>query len=388
MQVFKTFMKIIKKNMHVSLIYIIIFIIIGFFMSSSSSKETNFKVSKLDISIIDEDNSASSKAISEFISKNHNVSTIENNKDIMLDSLYYRQSDVIITIHENFEERLAAGQTDALFSSYCVDGSYSAEFFNSELNQFISSAAAYVNGGFSAEDSCKKAAELAETEISVNTVSFSSNKEAGLSDSIGYYYKYLAYILISVIIITLCPTIIVMTQKEIGQRTNCSSMPVSKRMAQLVAGNAIFVIALYVLLTVAARIFFGSEMFSRFGLLALLNGFVFLLFSMTLTLLIAVLAPSKNTVNMIANVVGLGMSFLCGVFVPQELLSGVVLNIGKFLPAFWYVKANNMLSSFSAEVYSMNKYLLCIGIQLAFTATILCIALLVSKTKQRTKSMQ
>jgi hypothetical protein len=43
--------------------------------------------------------------------------------------------------------------------------------------------------------------------------------------------------------------------------------------------------------------------------------------------------------NAIVNTVSLGSSFLCGVFVQQELLGETVPSIARFLSAYWYVKA-------------------------------------------------
>jgi ABC-2 type transport system permease protein len=119
----------------------------------------------------------------------------------------------------------------------------------------------------------------------------------------------------------------------------------------------------------------------------MLNGFVYLIFATMLTILISVIAPGNKAVDMIANVISLGMSFVCGVFVPQSLLSGTVLNIGKFLPAYWYVRANNMLAGSSGEIFGMGKYMTCIGIELAFSIAMFCVTLLVAKTKRSSKSV-
>ena len=108
---------------------------------------------------------------------------------------------------------------------------------------------------------------------------------------------------------------------------------------------------------------------------------------MTLTILIAVIAPNPSVVNIIANVFSLGMSFLCGVFVPQMLLSETVLNVGKFLPAYWYVRANNMLSGSNNEIFSNSKFFMCIGIELAFSVMLFCITILAAKTKRSSKSV-
>lgn len=61
------------------------------------------------------------------------------------------------------------------------------------------------------------------------------------------------------------------------------------------------------------------------GLLAVLNSLVFMLVVLSMTLLISVLTPSPKATDMIANTIGLGMSFLCGVFVPQKFLGEAVI---------------------------------------------------------------
>ena len=82
---------------------------------------------------------------------------------------------------------------------------------------------------------------------------------------------------------------------------------------------------------------------------------------------------------MIANVVGLGMSFLCGIFVPQAILSDNLLQVSRFLPAYWYVRITNMFGSYSAEPFSMNFYWKAIGIQLLFFVAIFAIYLVANK---------
>ena len=68
---------------------------------------------------------------------------------------------------------------------------------------------------------------------------------------------------------------------------------------------------------IAALILCGKMLLCREGLLAVLNSLVFMLVVLSMTLLISVLAPSPKATDMIANTIGLGMSFLC-VFVPQK----------------------------------------------------------------------
>ncbi|MGN0576139.1 MAG: ABC transporter permease [Ruminococcus sp.] len=387
MQVFKTFMKVTKKKLHISMIYIIIFVSICVAMTLTSSSTNEFKDSKLDISITDLDNSEASKALADYIARSNKIVELGEGKDKALDALYYRRADIILTINEEYSEKLEKGDTEGLFSDYRIPGSYSAELFDSQLNQYISMVTACTAGGSSLEEACEKAAELSATEIEVETVSFGKNINADYDNDIAAFFQYLSYILIVTLIAGLCPTLLIMMSRDIRNRTNCSCITVTSQMSQIVLGTVIFVVGLYLLLMGVAAVLFRDMLFNEKGLLAMLNGFVFLIFSMMLTLLIAVIAPSSNVINMIANVISLGMSFLCGVFVPQSLLSGVVLNIGKFLPAYWYVRANNMLAGSNGEIFSSKEFMLCIGIELAFSVVLFCVTLIAAKTKQSSKSI-
>lgn len=387
MQVFKTFMKVTKKKLHISMIYIVIFVAICVAMTLTSSSTNEFTDSKLDISITDLDNSEASKALADYIARSNKIVDLGEGKDKALDALYYRRADIILTINEGYSEKLVKGETEGLFSDYRIPGSYSAELFDSQLNQYISMVTACTAGGSSLEEACEKAAELSAAEIEVETVSFGKNINADYDDDIAAFFQYLSYILIVTLISGLCPTLLIMMSRDIRNRTNCSCITVTSQMSQIVLGTVIFVLGLYLLLMGVAAVLFGDMLFNEKGLLAMLNGFVFLIFSMMLTLLIAVIAPSSNVINMIANVISLGMSFLCGVFVPQSLLSGVVLNIGKFLPAYWYVRANNMLAGSNGEIFSSKEFMLCIGIELAFSVVLFCVTLIAAKTKQSSKSI-
>ena len=138
MQVFKTFMKVTKKKLHISMIYIVIFVAICVAMTLTSSSTNEFTDSKLDISINDLDNSEASKALADYIARSNKIVDLGEGKDKALDALYYRRADIILTINEGYSEKLVKGETEGLFSDYRIPGSYSAELFDSQLNQYIS----------------------------------------------------------------------------------------------------------------------------------------------------------------------------------------------------------------------------------------------------------
>ncbi|MBP5268944.1 MAG: ABC transporter permease, partial [Ruminococcus sp.] len=91
------------------------------------------------------------------------------------------------------------------------------------------------------------------------------------------------------------------------------------------------------------------------------------------------------TVNLASNVISLVMSFRCGVFVPQTMLGDTVISIGKFLPAFWYIKVSDMLTG--AQIFNASKAAQYLLIEAGFAVALGIIATLLYKTKLRSAEL-
>ena len=114
----------------------------------------------------------------------------------------------------------------------------------------------------------------------------------------------------------------------------------------------------------------------------LLNAACLTLVSASISYLIGTCVKNELAVNGIANIVALGMSFLCGVLVDMELLGSGVRMVAQFLPVYWYETANITLYEFgSMTMEQRNSVWLSIGIQLAMAVSILCIALIIKKKR-------
>lgn len=385
MQVFKAFAKIAGKKKFSALLYIGIFMIISILMANQSAKDNNFKETKLSICIIDMDNTAASQKLVDYISSNHNIQDIDTDKDTILDYLYYQSTDYVLTIKEGYSDKISAGEVDDLFSNYKVSGTYSTALFESQLDQYVTNLSCYIAGGFSIDDAISKTAQTSNSEIKVKTENFSDSGSFN-SEYIYYYFQYLPFIFIAILISCLCPALLTINKKEIRSRTNCSPVSTTKQTFQITLGAIIYAVIIWLIFMIAALILCGKMLLCREGLLAVLNSLVFMLVVLSMTLLISVLAPSPKATDMIANTIGLGMSFLCGVFVPQKFLGEAVINVAHFLPAYWFIRANNMLAGISDELFSSSKYFSYLGIELLFAVAIFSVVLLVAKTKIRSSS--
>ena len=105
--------------------------------------------------------------------------------------------------------------------------------------------------------------------------------------------------------------------------------------------------------------------------------------AIALAYLIGVIAPNRDALTGIANIISLGMCFLGGVFVPLEFLGNHVKVVSQFFPVYWYEKANDILSDFGHLTASAKgQFLQAIMIQLVFTAVFVCLVLVVEKYKR------
>lgn len=386
MKIFKAFMKVLLKRLNSSLIYVVIFIIIGFAMTKSSADEKGYENIRLNVSVTDLDDSEASRAVINYIKKNHDIVTVGSSKDEKLDALYYQTADIILTIENGFSDKLAAGETEGLFNEYSIPSTYRTQLLDSQLNRYIATVNAYVTGGESLQTAFKKADAALSGEVETTMYSSAGDDQGTLNKNVYYFLKYLAYIFIAVLISGLCPVILAMNRKDIRRRINCSSISTNSQLLQITMGILVYVAGLMTIIMTAAAIFYKSELFTYYGLLGILNSFVLIITAMMICLLVSVLAPSEKSLNMISNVIALGMSFLCGVFVPQNMLGGAAVNLGRLMPAYWYVKALNLIGEQEGEIFSKSEIFICIGIQLAFAVALFAVSMVIAKTKRQSRS--
>jgi len=131
-----------------------------------------------------------------------------------------------------------------------------------------------------------------------------------------------------------------------------------------------------------AVIMYNTDFFSMKGLLYVSNSVVFLLIAMSIVYFISYFVQSTSTLSMISNVLGLGLSFLGGIFVPLEFMSSGVVAFAKFLPTYWYVKANQIVDTYTGTSEQINTFLSYIGIESIFALAIFSAALAASKLKK------
>ena len=383
MQVFKSFFKIAKKRLPSLSMYfcIYMFIILMFSFTSDKSIESSFQAAALRISVQDSDQSKASEALIEYLATMHAIDTTVQTRTELANLLYYRYMDYVLIIPEGFEEKLLANETKELFTNLVIPGSNTGTFVSEQINQFTQTIVLNLAGGNTLEEAIKATMQCIDTLPDVHLAT--SAKHTGAKNSTVFaFFQYQPYIFILILFVGMAPILVTHNAKDMKARTLCSAMTASNRTLQLALACCTFALMTWAAFQLLGIAVFRGDFFNTNVFLAMLNSFVILIFITVLTLLVGLFSPGDNAVNIIANVVGLGMSFLCGVFVPQYLLGENVLKVARFLPAYWYIQNNNMLSGTGSTVFDSKIYMQNLGIQLLFAVACFILTLGFAKSKK------
>ncbi|MBO6141020.1 MAG: ABC transporter permease [Ruminococcus sp.] len=378
MQVYKVFMKILRSKMGIAITYLAIFLFIGIYSANNSPNQGNFSENSAGIVVNDLDKSGASKALIDYLGKTNKMSEGAPSDREMLDGIYYNPSRYYLTIKEGFEQRLADGETDGILAHAAQDGSYYESLVGSKIDLYLTTAKAYIAAGNSAEDALSKAAEALEKKTEVNII---SEKAEGFAQMEGYF-KFIPYIFLSVFVFALCPVIMAMTKTDIKNRIFSSSISPKRFLLENALGALSFMAVVYLLVIILIPVFAFKTDITADMKIAWLNCLAFTVFCASLVLLISNLVSSEPLISLIGNIISLGMSFICGVFVPLQYLDGSVKTIAAFLPAYWYEILVSALAGTNGQVYSTSLAVKCILIQFLFAIALFAATLAVMKARE------
>lgn len=380
MTVFKTFFKIGKKYSANLIMYTIIFLSIALIISNIDSQASieSYSNTAVRVSVFDEDNSELSKGLTSYLDMQHELVSIENNLDAIRDALYVRKSEYVITIPQGFEKSVLAGSQDNSLEVYKIPGSVTARFVDMSIDTFLNTYRAYLAGGFTGAEAYEKTLQTIDSQ---SEVSFYNREVVSKTFGIHFFYVYLPYIMICVIILSIGPMLIGFHRTHMKDRINCSKVSVLTQNIALFSASSIYTLAIVLLYFVVSILLNPTEVAANTTLLRLLNLIVQAFVCLAFTFLFSLFTRKAAMLNIFSNVLGLGSSFLCGIFVPREWLSDTVANIGRFLPAYWYMNVENAICEFSPKVYSTisTGYL----VQVLYGVAVLVIALVIGQYQRR-----
>jgi ABC-2 type transport system permease protein len=301
------------------------------------------------------------------------------------DALFFREAVYILTIPEGFTDKFLTDGSVHL-QKETVPDSIEAISVDNAINNYLNTAKVY----------SKYLPDMDYGEINTHianslgeqtpvTVDVKETDELTYSNGFNMnYFNYLAYVMISCF--TTGVSIVMFSFHGLDIRRRHSASPLTSRNMnlQLVFANLMYVLAYMVVFIIAGYILNRDRMVNMNAWLTWLNAVIFALTVLSISYLVGITVKSRRAVQAISTALSLSLSFISGIFVPQQYLAAPVLKVASFTPTFWYVKANTAIEGVKSLGWSeLSDIVGYMAIQLGFAAAIISVALVVSKRKRQ-----
>lgn len=337
MIVFSTFWRIVKKYKGTILLYTVMLIMFGGINLTSNSTNDMFTPTKPNIFIVNKDsNMGLTKNLINYLKKNTNVVSLEDDEEKINDALFYRDISYAIYIPKNYSKDVLDKKDVTIDIKSSKD--YTSSLTEMMLDKYLNVQSNLVN----ITNNQDELVNMINNTLDVNSeVIVSSKLDNSYLNKVSRYFNFGSYSLLAVIIFIVTLVINSFKENTINKRIIVSSFNYKKHNSLLMLSSFVYSLIVWVLFSLLSVILLGKDMISLRGILYFVNTFMFVMPSLSFGILISTLVNNKDSIGGIVNVVSLGSAFLCGAFIPTEYLPKIVLSIA----AYYFIDSNNLLSS-------------------------------------------
>ena len=342
MIVFKTFLKILKKNKFIIILYtgILLTIAIGN-LSTLKSGNMSFTESKPDILIINKDKkNIITDNLVNYIKKNSNIIKVKDTEEARDDAIFYQDVDYIIYIPNNYSIDFMNGNNPKI--KIKKTHNYNSSYSEMILKRYLNTANTYQK---SIKDEKILVEKINETLDQKTKVKITSKLDQTALEKSTYYFNFISYSILACLIYIISLILSSFNSEKIRKRINISSISYKKNNRILFISNILFSLCIWILYLGIGYLFCSDVIFTSHGLIYIINSLIFTICVTSMAFLIGNLLSNRDAINGIMNVIALGSSFLCGVFVPLEWIPDSVKVVAHIIPTYYYVTINNKVSS-------------------------------------------
>lgn len=383
MRVYRGYMKLWIRNLGLTLLYFGIFLGMSGIMQAAAvdKKVEDYSAQSVNIAVIDEDGSVLSEGIEEYLGGIHNIVDIGETQEDIQTALFYRKVEYVVTIPENFQN-LFLEEGEKVNTTKLPD-SESSMYIDSQLDTFLNGVKVYAASGYTIDEAVDLVMGAGEIQAEVTLVD--KNGNGGKKADYVYMFQYFPYMIIAVLGYGISTLLMIFRKKEINQRITCSSVSfICQNLGSVAAFATIGFIIWGICVTILLGVHGDAFLESPNKWYYIVNSILMVLTALAMAYLVGNLVQKKDTLTVVINVISLGMCFLCGVFVPLEILGEGVKKVVQFLPVYWYEVINETLGEFNNLTTTMqNTIWKGFAIQFAFAVTCIFVALMVTKLKMR-----
>lgn len=381
MTVFKGFLQVLLRNIAFVILFTTIMVVMGltaFHTSPGSSGD--FTASKPTVLVINRGNdTALTRSFNSYLAgqtKKADTGTSEREID---DALYYQTLSYVVYLPHDFTTTILKGEKPVVdVKSRPSSESASAEVLVSRFLRLATGYGQYLTD----EDELVKAVN---SSLKLDSkVSLTSHLDQKTLHNVTALYNFGSYTLMAGATYVITMVLAAFSVINVRKRTLVSPAHPFRIDLSLIAGCALIVAFLVALNVLLVRLLLpGIADTGRQGLYAL-NIVAFGLPVLALGFLMTKITNNKEALSAIVNVVALASAFLCGAFIPRDLMPDAVVAIGRALPTFYYIDNNNALAemaSFSGAAAS--QFWVNIGVQVGYALALWIGAAILTRLRRR-----
>lgn len=377
MTVFKGYMKILKKNIGLVIMYLVIFFAVALALQAAAGKEESdtYQSKSINIGIVDEDGGILVQGLKDYLGKIHHITMLENDREVLQENLFYRNVEYIVQIPENFEQSCVREGESLNVTK--IPGSYISYYVDQQINSYLNMARTYVAAGFSQEETVKAIETEKHSEVQILAGNAGNVQKPGYL----YYFRYLPYLFLGVFCYVIGYILMAFRQEDIQRRMEASAVSVRRQSIEGLLAMGVMGIALWGIGIAGAGIIYGRTFWNSRTLgYYLLNSLIMMAVALSLSYLVGMFVKNSNMLSGVANVISLGMCFLCGVFVSMDVMDKKVLKVSQFLPVYWYEQVNELLGEYTTLTKKTASQIhMAMGIEILFVVVFVCLILTMVK---------
>ena len=337
MTIFKTYWKIVKKNIGIIILYTVILLVFGTMNLKANKNSFEFISSKPDIIIVNNSSGIITDNLISYLKTNANVKNITNENDID-DAVFFRDANYVIYIPKEFENKIENGKEFNI--DIKTNNSYDSYIASELLNRYLDVFSKYMN---LYNDKILAIQKLDNTLNKKASVVIES--KTNLNSKTSLFYNFSSYSIMAIVIYIICLVLSSFNDEKISKRTNVSGMNYKTFNNYLYISSFTFTFIIFIVYLILSFLILKSSILNINGILYSLNMFIFFIVSFTMAILISNLVKSKGAISGVVNVISLGSAFLCGAFIPVKYMPSFALKIAHIFPTFYFIDNNEYIAS-------------------------------------------
>ena len=337
MTIFKTYWKIVKKNIGIIILYTVMLLVFGTMNLKANKNSFEFISSKPDIIIVNNSSGIITDNLISYLKTNANVKNITDENDID-DAVFFRDANYVIYIPKEFENKIENGKEFNI--DIKTNNSYDSYIASELLNRYLDVFSKYMN---LYNDKILAIQKLDNTLNKKASVVIES--KTNLNSKTSLFYNFSSYSIMAIVIYIICLVLSSFNDEKISKRTNVSGMNYKTFNNYLYISSFTFTFIIFIVYLILSFLILKSSILNINGILYGLNMFIFFIVSFTMAILISNLVKSKGAISGVVNVISLGSAFLCGAFIPVKYMPSFALKIAHIFPTFYFIDNNEYIAS-------------------------------------------